>query len=662
MTLDQMLKAIFPTAAGALPRPSAAQGDILQHRGGPAWILAGPGSGKTDTLALFILRLVFVDGVAPESIFATTFTEKAAKNLDDRIADYRGTLASKYPTVESVDLSRLRLGTLHGLCNDVLQEFRAPNYQNVRLMDQFETAMFVNEHVSFIKRPKAEVNPFWTDFESVFEGRWKASTGKGIQWQMAAKGLITLFNRIAEDNVDVEAMRAAGGTWKRLAELYDDYVAMLTSRFRCDFAQLQRRFLDFLNTKTGAEFMEGTSERRAIAWVLVDEYQDTNLIQEAIYMKLAGQPPHNIVVVGDDDQAMYRFRGGSVECMVTFDEACLVHLGIDPKDVRSYPLVENYRSHSSIVQFYDEYITAFAEMNAPGARAPGKKPLIAKSKVGGNYVALGIIEGTKAIDAPASVAQLIHDLHAHGIITDYSQCCILLHSTKEGPQNAGPYVGALRQLGIPVYNPRSGTFLAQQEVLTLVGALLAFVDPQGQFSPVKAPPVMKVVNAAREAYASAASGTVELQRWMAAAKANLALHADTWCPIGLQDVMYLVLSFEPFKSWQEQPIPRVRLAKITKLVESYAALPVPKSEKARRGSLRVAADGIGINKYWSDEFFNLFLGYLTAEGVNDEEDDDVIVPRGAVPIMTMHQSKGLEFPFVFTGHMGKDAKISAAHG
>ena len=79
--------------------------------------------------------------------------------------------------------------------------------------------------------------------------------------------------------------------------------------------------------------------------MLVDEYQDTNLIQEEIYLTLANRVPFNIVVVGDDDQALYRFRGGSVECMVTFDQACAVFLGLAPGSIARYPLVANFRSH-----------------------------------------------------------------------------------------------------------------------------------------------------------------------------------------------------------------------------------------------------------------------------------------------------------------------------
>ena len=84
----------------------------------------------------------------------------------------------------------------------------------------------------------------------------------------------------------------------------------------------------------------------------------TNPAQEEIYFQLA-KSTQNLVVVGDDDQAMYRFRGGSVECMVTFDHACEVFLGVPRANVARYTLVDNFRSHPSIVEFVNDYIGGF---------------------------------------------------------------------------------------------------------------------------------------------------------------------------------------------------------------------------------------------------------------------------------------------------------------
>ena len=440
--------------------------------------------------------------VLPESIFVTTFTEKAARNLEDRISYYRNQIVRQRPELSAIDTSKLCLGTLHGLCNDLLQELRAPNYQNVRLMDELEASMFIYEHLSIIDSPnEARDRPFWTDFAYLFSPQQWQQTWRYLpsKWNMTT-ALVKLFNRIVEDRVSVAGMRAAGGQWTRLADLYDEYAAKLQSEHRCDFSHLQLRFLEFLQTPLGRQFRDGnpSDNTAGITWALIDEYQDTNLIQEEIYLTLAIRTPHNVVVVGDDDQALYRFRGGSVECMVTFDQACSVYLGVLPESVARYPLVANFRSHPSIVSFCNGYITAFASMALPRARVPNKPALIARSSIAGTYPSVGQLRAASMNDLADKFAGTVRDLVLNGVVQDYNQCCLLLKSTKESPNNAQKYVVSLRACGIPVYNPRNKGFLEQEEVLGLLGALLAITDSQGR----NVPHGSEVKQAARRTHAT----------------------------------------------------------------------------------------------------------------------------------------------------------------
>ena len=182
MTLVELLSIVFPS--GQPNSPTSEQEAILRHPQGPGWVLAGPGSGKTEVLTLLVLRLLYVENdpvqatrVRPESIFLTTFTEKAARNLEDRLSQYRGQIVMQRPDLAAIDTSKLHLGTLHGLCNDLLQEFRAPNYQNVRLLDELESSMFVYEQLSIVDTPNdATDRPFWTFFSYLFSPReWQTS-------------------------------------------------------------------------------------------------------------------------------------------------------------------------------------------------------------------------------------------------------------------------------------------------------------------------------------------------------------------------------------------------------------------------------------------------------------------------------------------------------
>ena len=102
MTITELLQILFPATGTKQLTPE--QEAIVRHPQGPAWVLAGPGSGKTEILTVLVLRLLYVEGdsiqedrVPPESIVVTTFTEKAARNLQDRISQYRSQIVTQRP-------------------------------------------------------------------------------------------------------------------------------------------------------------------------------------------------------------------------------------------------------------------------------------------------------------------------------------------------------------------------------------------------------------------------------------------------------------------------------------------------------------------------------------------------------------------------------------
>jgi DNA helicase-2/ATP-dependent DNA helicase PcrA len=689
MIIDDLLNILFPPTGPKQLTPK--QDAIVRHPNGPAWVLAGPGSGKTEVLTVMVLRLLYVENdpaqaerVPPESIIVTTFTDKAARNLEDRISQHRAKVIAADPSLAEIDISKLRVGTLHGLCNDLLQEFRSPNYQNVRLMDQFEQSLFVREHMSLVKQknPPGEI-AFWQQYPWMFRPQqWKPTyTNPPNRWN-STHALVSLLNRLVEDRVSIAGLKAAGGQLQVLADLYDEYLQHLNNNYRCDFSQLQARFLEFLQTPIGQAFRvgDGTPGNPGIKWVLVDEYQDTNPMQEEIYFQLADQAPHNLIVVGDDDQAMYRFRGGSVECMVTFDDACRAFLGISKASVAKYDLVDNFRSHPDIVTFFDDYIRAFPVMSNPGART-SKPPINPKKSIPHAYPAVGTLSAGKLDDLADEFALTVRGLIDNGIVNDPSECCLLLKSTKESPLNAGKYATALQDQGLTIYNPRNKAFAEQEEVQGLLGALLAVLDPNRRFAtdPANANMIPAGEQDLRDTYDRLAAAHPDLAAYVAKATAALVAHPGDPLDSNLQEIAYYLLSLEPFSSWQQDPVRRLRLAQLTKLLEAYSAMPVldpttgkPKQMVSKktgkvvglisRGFLRASGHYPGeVVGAWLGSFYHLFLGYVLAAGFDDEEDGDVIVPSGMVPIMTMHQSKGLEFPFVFVGHLGENPKVSASH-
>lgn len=635
------------------------QKEAVEYDGGALWLLAGPGSGKSEVLVTRTLKLLCVDGVKPRSILLTTFTTKAARNLEDRLATYWAALQNTDPTFQSVDLADIRIGTLHSLCNDILQEYRYSKYQNVRLLDQVEQDLFVYRYASITEH---QDRTFWIPFAHAVPD-WRDQKYSPNKWKRA-KAAVTLFNHIVEDYVDVQKMMLAGGHWATLAELYQQYTEALEKNYRCDFAHLQACFLEFLTSPSSKRFLEGDGQNQPpLMHVLVDEYQDTNPIQERIYLALANKTPHSITVVGDDDQALYRFRGGNVSCMVNFDKACMVALSESPQKIQ---LDQNYRSHSSIVKFFNSYITSFPEMIAPGVRAPGKNPVTAASTISGSYPAVSWITQKKVADLPNAVVDLVKNhLIADGIISDYSQCVLLLRSAKDSPRNAGPFIAAFQQHNIPVYNPRSKSFMESEEVQCLLAVLVQVIDKNHTFDSYKDPTgrhlswvgtVQGWIDTLNSIRLNPTIFTNQLDDYLTHSNAELpklcAENKGKFLNLNLLEIIYHILALEPFRIWQKDPIRNLRLSKLSRLFDGYHSFKLDGLRANKEGDL----DPTFLNR-----FYTMFVSYIIEAGINDDEDEEVIVPQGYLPIMTIHQAKGLEFPFVFVAQLGQSGDVGAAH-
>ncbi len=646
ITLEQLISGIEAKNGFALDQ---AQKDAIGYGDGPLLISAGPGTGKTEVLVARCLKFICCDGVDPGSIILTTFTEKAARNLEDRLSEALLFLASQYPELASVDQSSLRIGTLHGLCNKILQEYRYTEYQNLRLLDEMEAALLIHRLVES-KVDTAAKTEIEKQFGYVF-GRKRNSVKNRWDWSLA---LMTLFNRLIEDQIDLNRLEAAGDGWASLHEAYHIFEQELAGAYSCDFAHLLRHFLNFLGTGQGNAFLEGSGELRPpLTHVLVDEYQDTNPIQESIYFRLCKALPHNITVVGDDDQALYRFRGGTVECMVGFPSLCQTSWNVKPQVIY---LSDNHRSDEEIVNWCRDYITSFPQMTAPNVRIADKPPLRSSLGRTGTHPAVGLIRTSKVSEYPAQVARLVKDLRANGVIQDYSQCVLLLRSARNSARYAGPFQDAFEAENIPVYNPRSKDYLEQLEVAQCLGAFIRIVDPELiHLSKILGSLTKNLVEGwVREfdALAQIAPGLANYVDEGAAAikvkKADELITADT------PTIIYRILSHQPFVGYQSEPEKDLRLSKLTRLFEAFCAQygrPL-RIDKANPGELP---------GWWYGYFYYGLCGYLAQRSLNDDEDDEAVCPAGYFPIMTVHQAKGLEFDFVFVGNLGLAVWDSSSH-
>jgi len=269
-----------------------------------ALILAGAGSGKTRVLTTRIAWLLATGQANPLSILAVTFTNKAAKEMLTRLA-----------ALTPANLRGMWVGTFHGLCNRMLRmHYRAAN------LPQLFQIIDTQDQLGLIKRLYREQN--------IDDERYPP---RQLQWFIAdAK----------EQGLRPNNVEAGDDFTRRQVEHYALYEAACQREGVVDFAELLLRSYELL----ASQELIRENYRRRFAHILVDEFQDTNVLQYKWLRLLAG-PNTAVFAVGDDDQSIYAFRGANVANMQHFerDFATAEH------PVTLIKLEQNYRSHGKIL-------------------------------------------------------------------------------------------------------------------------------------------------------------------------------------------------------------------------------------------------------------------------------------------------------------------------
>jgi DNA helicase-2/ATP-dependent DNA helicase PcrA len=454
--------------------PNEEQKRAIKHLSGPLYLTAGPGSGKTRVLLWRTINLVVFQGIDPHEIMLTTFTEKAAFQLKEGLQSYLG-MASNHTGIQ-YDLASMYIGTIHSICQRLMMDRRLSKGRTrrflPRLLDPLEQYFFVKRQ-SIWKRllsagniEEIQINSFFQKTEPKFPNKHNA-----------VSDCIALFNRFTEERLDVESALAKTlekSLLRSLLLMYKEYLLCLkTSKDseQCDLSLIQEKALEVIE--------ENSMASSVFKHIIVDEYQDTNFIQEQLYFKLSGNK--NICVVGDDDQALYRFRGSTVENFVEFPERVKKYLGRDVETTK-IPLSVNYRSRKQIVDFYTDFITRedwTKNGNVNSQYRVHDKNIHANSKDDG--VAILTTEISDAFWCN-SVAKFCKQLVDTSVVKDPNQIAFLFPSL--GNQRAQEMITCLKDNGLNVYAPRAGNFLEGDEATELFGVLSHVFDipSAGSFS------------------------------------------------------------------------------------------------------------------------------------------------------------------------------------
>jgi DNA helicase-2/ATP-dependent DNA helicase PcrA len=668
--LQAYLQAVRRAHEGTLPLDDDQLEAVRYGYDIPLWMIAGPGTGKTHTLVWLVLKRMLVDDVPPHRVFLTTFTRKAAAELQSRILEaQRDLVEAGLNAAAEIDVTQMYLGTLHGLCSEILRDERYEPTLRARVLADQRAQEF------FVRRTR---NPLLDVQDVAFWDRFQLANYWGNQPSVPsmanrAENACTLLNRITENGVDLDAMRASGDPhFEILADAHEQYQADLAEHLRVDQAHLQQHFLDFLDTPHGERWLgDGFT-------VLVDEYQDTNPIQEEVYFALTGN--NDLTVVGDDDQSLYRFRGATVESLIDFDEACQHYLGVNPHPVY---LQNNRRSHPGIVDWVNRFIEHHPAMQDPNpdirVRAPGKPELQAASDIDGDYPAVMTIaeDDDDEDEAARKMVDAIHDLMNEGLITDYSQVALLTFSTKETNWAIQEFADALNDAGIPFHNPRNKAAQQDEVLLALLGGLVYILDQDYRYSSpwtyngntFRLPRrLRRYIDQARDTFEAwidtgqypdleqYADASVQALRDTEIDPDNPYLQRAGGRRTSISDIMFKLVAFEPFAQALQHEVHGERLKAVSQILAEFESL-------YNDGELQLEENDRGetqIEKWTLYNFYAVFVeGYH--DGLDDPEDDEVGVQPGTVNVMTIHQSKGLQFEVVFVLKPGNQPFLGASH-
>jgi len=285
------------------------QRDAVLTTDGPLLVLAGAGTGKTRVLTTRIAHILNSRLAWPSEILSVTFTNKAAREMKERIGHLVGSGVEGMPW----------LGTFHSIGARILRR----HAELVNLRSDF-TILDTDDQIRLIKQLLEAAN--------IDEKRWPARVFAGMLDGWKNRGWLPK---------DVPMAERAGFANGRLPDLYADYQARLASLNATDFGDLL-----LLNIKLFREHADVLGEyHRRFKYILVDEYQDSNTAQY-MWLRLLAQgkpaPEANICVVGDDDQSIYGWRGAEVDNILRFEK--------DFPGAKVIRLERNYRSTSNILK------------------------------------------------------------------------------------------------------------------------------------------------------------------------------------------------------------------------------------------------------------------------------------------------------------------------
>jgi len=450
------------------------QKDAVTFDKGPLLIVAGAGTGKTTVLTHRIAYLIEEKGIKPEEILAVTFTEKAAREMEERV--------EKLLPFGYYDFW---ISTFHSFCDRILKRYGLsigiPT--NYKLLEQTGSWILIKKNFdkfNFLKEYRPLGNP--TKFIEALVSHFSHCKNEGIypeNYLEHADSLKLNLDDIpvgsksvkSKDKKDLVDRQKEYEMIKEVAEAYHVYQKLLLDNNLMDFGDLINYTLKLFDKRP--EILE--KQRKQFKYIMVDEFQDTNWVQYELIQKIA-YPENNITVVGDDDQSVMGFQGASFNNVLRFKQ--------DYPKSKEIVLVENYRSPQNILDLAYKFIQLnnpnrleyqLNEIEGINKRAV-ERGINLKSfkkidkKLNSNQGKKGAIEllGFESVDDEVTgVINKIWELKEIDSRADFSDFAILTRTN----ESANSFCRALERAGIPYQFVSSKGLYTNPLILDLISYL-----------------------------------------------------------------------------------------------------------------------------------------------------------------------------------------------
>ncbi|MEI7512464.1 MAG: ATP-dependent DNA helicase [Candidatus Uhrbacteria bacterium] len=607
---------------GLLDGLNPAQLEAVTHGTGPLLIVAGAGTGKTTVLTKRYAYLLQQEGVSEENILALTFTDKSAGEMEDRVISLLETGAYDF-----------WISTFHGFCQRVIEahglEIGLPN--QFRLLTPVDSWLMLKRR--FTELPLEHYRPLGNPvkFLRAILNHISRAKDEGITPEQ--------YLAFAESTVlegEPEAVESERKRLLELANVYAVYRKMMLEEGCLDFADLILETLRLFRERPSVLELY----RKQFQYLMVDEFQDTNWAQYELIKLLCGKE-RNITVVGDDDQAIYKFRGASLANILQFRD--------DFPDAKTVALTQNYRSKKEILDCAYNFI----KKNNPNrlevklADTGLTKQLEATRGDGGH---VGVIWKRGIEDEAEAVAYEIKRLKDSEPDTSWNEFAILVR----GNDSAEPFVNVFESMGIPYQFLALRGLYAKPAVLD-VQAILHSLDGYHESSAIWRLMHLGCYNVPSKDVAELLhyAGRKGLSLWSALRQASEAAVSRD----GLKIVQKLVEHIEALAETarRERPLRSLQLA-LDKTGYLAWVMRLPEQDKCEYlQHLNGFAERMKRYEHSTHgPSLRGFLEELRIEIDSGEEgglDFDPDAGPELVKIMTVHASKGLEFKHVFVASM-----------